>query len=345
MGRDDVDFRAVGVVGDTLSAEEPYARLASRPIRRVHWSWSGGGFPVRSLRRPLKLGGSRGQMPGIGSRRAFPVCAGLALAAGLSVCLSSPLAAHEEPHERIARLSARILREPDDPTLYLARGELHRLSRHWREALEDFDRVAALAPNHPTVAFHRGRLLLDAGQPEAALISLERFLLKQPDHTRARIARARALRRTGKLRAAARDYSRALARLPAPTPALLVERAACLVAAGELPEALRGLEAGIDRLGPVPNLELEALGLEMRLGRTDAALARLNRLADAAERPERWLALRGRILELSGEREQALASYSEALRAIRELPDRLAHAPATRELVRELRQRLRGSSP
>jgi len=96
----------------------------------------------------------------------------LALAVPILFCLVSirlaPVLAHDAPRDSLTEITLQIQEDPNNPDLYLKRGELHRISAHWDLALADFDRVAQLDPDHATVDFHRGRLLFDAGQVQPA---------------------------------------------------------------------------------------------------------------------------------------------------------------------------------
>jgi hypothetical protein len=112
-----------------------------------------------------------------------------------------------------------------------------------------------------------------------------------------------------------------------------IERAAAQAGAGGagLEDAIRGLDTGIARLGPVVTLELAAADMEVLLGRYDAALSRIDRVAAQSGRKEPWLARTGAILEKAGRSEEALATYRTAPRpggAARRGPSD-ARAPST----------------
>ena len=61
----------------------------------------------------------------------------------IAICLvvwPSFVYAHEGLHEQIAAITAKIKRDPKNASLYLQRGELHRLHRDWGLAAADFSR-------------------------------------------------------------------------------------------------------------------------------------------------------------------------------------------------------------
>ena len=74
----------------------------------------------------------------------------------------------------------------------------------------------------------------------------------------------------------------------------------------------------------------------MQLGRPDAALARLGRLAAAAERPKIFLKRRGDRLVSLGSAAEARAAYTEALAAVGRLPAWIRNDEPTRLLIAQL---------
>ena len=242
------------------------------------------------------------------------------LAVVFLLLIAAVASAHDGLHEQLAEVSARLRQEPRNASLYLKRGELYRLHREWRRAAADFDRAARLDPRLAAVDFARGRMLFEAGRHVAAHSALDRFLRAEPRHAEALTTRARVLVRLGRREEAVQDFTRALAL--APEPDLFVERAAVLAAAGgsHTREAIVGLDEGVARYGPLVTLQLPAIELELREGRYDAALARLETGAAKSSRQESWLARRGDILLRAGRPEEARAAYAAALAALETLP-------------------------
>jgi tetratricopeptide (TPR) repeat protein len=238
---------------------------------------------------------------------------------GVGILLSSFAHAHEGLHEQIAAITAKIKRDPKNASLYLQRGELHRLHHDWTRAAADYDRAAHLQPTLAIIDFARGRMLFESGRPQRAKLVLDRFLTQQPNHFEALITRARVLAKLGSTASAVQDFTRAIAQ--SPDPELYLERAH-LIAGDEkrIDEALSGLDEGIRRLGPIVTLQLPAIDLELRRQNYDGALTRLDLIAAQSERKEAWLVRRGEILKLSGRDEEARAAFNAALVAIESLP-------------------------
>ena len=80
----------------------------------------------------------------------------------ICIGLSLPVRAHEGLHEQIAAITAKIKRDPKNASLYLQRGELHRLHHDWARAAADYDRAEHLQPGLQTVDLARGKMLFDS---------------------------------------------------------------------------------------------------------------------------------------------------------------------------------------
>jgi len=260
---------------------------------------------------------------------------------GIAICvalLPTFVQAHEGLHEQIAAITARIKRDPKNASLYLQRGELHRLHRDWALAAADYDRAQRLQPALKIVELARGKMLFESGKLQRAKLMLDSFLSQQPAHYDGLIARARVLAKLGARSDAAKDFTRALSVASVPEPELYLERASVLASdAQSISEALLGLDEGIDKLGPVVTLQLAAIDLELRQKNYDAALTRLDQIAAQSERKEAWLVRRGEILKLAGRDEEARAAFNAALVAIESLPP--AHRQNRSVTALELRAR------
>jgi tetratricopeptide (TPR) repeat protein len=251
-------------------------------------------------------------------RQLVRVFAGAAI---LLTLLSSFVRAHEGLHEQIVAVTAKIRRDPKNASLYLQRGELYRLHRDWRHATADYDRAARLQPGLTIVDLARGKMLFETRNLQQAKLVLDRFLRRQPDHVEGFVTRARVLAKMGARLQAAQDFTQALTLAPSPEPELYIERAQ-VVAEDErhIEDALRGLDEGIGRLGPLVTLQLLGIDLESRRKNYDAALARLDLIAAQSERKEMWLVRRAEILRNAGRIEEARETFKAALLAIESLP-------------------------
>src|SRR5206468_8109047 len=109
--------------------------------------------------------------------------------------------------------------------------------------------------------------------------------------------------------------------------------------------ALRSLEEGIKKIGPIVTLQLFAIDLEVKQKRYDAALTRLEQISAQFPRKETWLARRGEILQQAGRDKEARDAFRDALKAISILPAPRRQVPAMLELEKRLQALLEQPVP
>jgi tetratricopeptide (TPR) repeat protein len=257
----------------------------------------------------------------------------------LALLLAVPLCGHPDSHPRIVELS-RMIDERPQAELLLERGELHRVRQEFVAALSDYEAAERLAPRMDAVWLARGRALLESDLAGPARQAFDEFLLRKPEHANGHLLRARAWLAEGEPTRAVADFDRSIFLAAEPRPDVFAERAAVLDALGDHERALAGLDEGIRRLGPIPSLHLPALATELKLGRFDAALRRVDGLMAEAGRKESWLARRAEILAQAGRAAAAAEAWGATLAAITALPERFRTLPATEELAARARAAL-----
>ncbi len=271
----------------------------------------------------------------------FPNCF-LLTAAAMGLATANAFA-HGDVHLRIVALTEQIAQSPNSPTnapLIFQRADLYRVDGDWTNALADLDRVTQLNWNLNRVDFLRGLVHFEAGQPQAALAPLDRFLASKPKDPEAFTLRGRVLAKLNRPSAAIEDYNTAIALSGAASPELFIERAAAWRALGKNEEAIRGLDEGIRKLGPLVTLELPAVDAELALKHYDAALTRIDVVMARLQRKETWLERRAQILRAAGREEEARKNYRDALEAIERLPPGHRGTRTTLELEARLRAAL-----
>ncbi len=246
----------------------------------------------------------------------------LAFAAAVRLAVSAGAAhGHGEVQEALAAVSRQIEASPAKPGLYLLRGRLHAAHADWPAALADCDRAAALDPALAAVELARGEAWSGAGRLDEADAAFTRYLARRPGGTAAYAARARLRVKAGRASEAAADFALAIAGTREPEPALFIEQAQALAGAGREDDAVRALDSGIARLGPLVTLVLPAIDLDRAAGRSVAALGRIDLMVAAAPRKERWLLLRGEVLAAAGRMAEAHAALEAARAALASLPE------------------------
>lgn len=250
--------------------------------------------------------------------------------------------AHGDFHTLINDTNRDIEKEPKNPLLYLHRGELYRIHQQFDVAQADIAHAESLAPGLSALDLAKARLLFDTGWPLSARAHLDRFLKATPNHVEALILRSRVWTRLGQPLYAADDYSHAISQTPEGAPDLYIERAHSLASNGpdQIETALRGLDDGIKRMGPLVTLQLTAIELEMRRQNYDGALARVDTVMARSPRKETWLTRKGEILLQAGRADEAKKAYSEALTALGTLPPARRNVPAIADLESRIRQEL-----
>ncbi|MCC6219749.1 MAG: hypothetical protein IT291_00750 [Deltaproteobacteria bacterium] len=250
--------------------------------------------------------------------------------------------AHPEIEARIEVLTKKIEADPNNGTLYLRRGDLHREHRAWEKALKDFAKVRDIEPNLPDVDLYNGQMWLDAGEPEKASALLDRYIANRPDDAEGFIKRARALKQLNHLAVAIADLGTAISLIEYPSPDLYLERAALLGQSGpeNRGELRSGLEEGIKRLGPLVVLVDELIRLEIEDKNYEKALALLDTLPEKVQALPNWLTRRGDILHQSGKLLESKNFYQYALEKINNLPEHRKNIPAIKRNKQKLVERL-----
>jgi tetratricopeptide (TPR) repeat protein len=277
-------------------------------------------------------------------------CAALALVAGAALLFAAEAAAHDDLAPAIERLASPP--SPDAPETpvaraerLLARGELERLARRFDRAAADYDASEREDPSHgslATLALCRAALAADQERWARAESLATDAAMRAPDDARAWRLRATCRRALGRPREALIDLDRALACPGLARPDDAIERARLALALDGPDEALAGLERALVRHPASTPLVLEAMTLEVRLGRTDEALVRVDALFAHCERCAELHARKGDVLAAAGRRLEAEAEWTEALAAIETLGPRAR--PAEAELATHLRKALKDRS-
>ena len=252
--------------------------------------------------------------------------------------------AHGELLIRIAAVTREIATN-GTAQLYLQRGELFREDRNWPSARSDYDAAARLDPNLADVDFCRAKLLVDEGDFLVAKKMFDVALQRAPTNGLILIARARLAVRTGQPQDAVADFGSGIKLISAPEPEYFLDWSQALTAVGRTNEALGHLDEGIKKFGPINTLQVYAINLELQLGNTNAALARLETIIQHAPRKETSLLQRGDLQAGIGRLEEARQSYQAALAATKLLPPPLQRSPPTQRLQARIAKALNAISP
>jgi len=269
----------------------------------------------------------------------------LVLGALLVPLSAGPAFGHGGYHERMAYLTAEVEKNPGDPLLYFELGNLHGEHGDWELALQDLERVDALAPGKFVTDLARGNACLVAGKFTQAKEALDRQLVSHPEIARAWLLRARAERQLGQDEASLADFREALKRTPSLDPDIVQEVADALAAQGHREEAAQVLAKGIDKLGKIPSLVLRALDLEIAMKNLDAALRRIEEVRRDAPRPEPWMARRAMVLAQVDRIDESRAAWQALANHLNSLPERERVSASMINFAEQTRQALASLKP
>lgn len=233
---------------------------------------------------------------------------------------------------------------PTDANLWYQRGFLNLEHEDAAQAMEDLEKAESLAPGKLPTLYLKGQALELCGKLLEARTTLDTHLLRFPDHAPGYIARARVLVKLGAQEEALSDYRTALAKSPNAEPDLVYEAAVTLDANGHRDEALQVLDAGLKRLGQIPSLTLKALEIEVKSGRYDAALARVEMIQKSAPRAELWMAKRAELLGQAGRLEESRAAWQALVTHLANLPNLERGSHAMGLLAEQARHALRSAT-
>lgn len=187
--------------------------------------------------------------------------------------------AHGDLQERIEAITVQILSNQASPELWLHRADLNRQHGDFSAARSDLDRAAQLKPGWAVAHLQLARISFESGQFVDCERAATECLALEPSNADALVLRARSLVLLGKLERVVADYDAVLnsTNSAAPMPDIYLERARALAELQRWDDAIRGLDAGMARLGATPSLALPAIEYEWKRGDFDSALARLER--------------------------------------------------------------------
>jgi tetratricopeptide (TPR) repeat protein len=204
------------------------------------------------------------------------------------------------------------------------------------------DEVVALAVLGGQIELNPSKhCVVHRGQAVEAVPHLRKWVEKHPDGTDERLALAQACMGAKQWTNAIQEFSTVLASSAEARAQVLLDRAQCQQQAGDsATNILKGLDEGIARIGPIPQLVRHAAEVELLRGAVEAAVARIGVLAERSERTERWLFEQGELFRRGGRLEDAQRCYSNAIVVLESLPPKFQRSLLSVELRRELEARL-----
>jgi tetratricopeptide (TPR) repeat protein len=250
--------------------------------------------------------------------------------ASLGLCIlvsSTALQAHPGVDAALSYFSEQIRAQPQDQSLYLQRGSVYSNDGQYPEAQVDFERAAGMG-DRVLASFDLGVLYYRQGDFKIARRNFDEYLQRFPNNISCLEYRARLLRDAGEYDAAVADFRRLFAVQQHPNPGHFLAVADILSKRGEagIDQALVILDEGSLKLGITPQLQYQAIRLELLRDQPLAAVERLRSLQPALGQSPEWKIYMGELLLSIGNPEQAKAMLDAAsgqLIKLRKTPARL----------------------
>ena len=255
--------------------------------------------------------------------------------------------AHGPLSELIVTVTDRLKADPTNAKLYLERSDLYRRHQEWDAAETDLAAAAAHDASLPEIKLTRAALLLDRGKAQEAEKEVSSFLEKSPLNVSGLWLRSKCREALGLHTEAATDLDIMLKSVVEPWPDVYLDRAILWQKAGaeHFEHALKGLEEGIAKCGPLLTLEKVAMDLEIALHRNDAAQKRIDGVLTQFPRNIDWLEMKARLLQKMGKKAEAAQVCKTALTILESLPSQRRSAPAMQAMENKLRELVGKNKP
>jgi tetratricopeptide (TPR) repeat protein len=262
--------------------------------------------------------------------------------ATLVFALAQPQASAHGTHSSLmTKVDARLAENPEDGRLWYQRAILQFEHEDYAAAAVDFAKVEQFAPGEYAVLWWQGRIFEAEGKLTEGKAALDLYLEKVPNHGEALASRARIQMKLGENAAALDDFRSALKHCPCAGLDLIVEVATALASHDSTDEAVATLETGLQRIGPIPSLQLKLLEVEENAGRFDSALARIESFQKSAARPEPWMQKRASLLSKACRFPQSRAAWAALIAHLNGLPADQRDSHAMVMMAEQAQQALR----
>jgi tetratricopeptide (TPR) repeat protein len=207
----------------------------------------------------------------------------------LSIQASNPAFAHAPLADLIEYTTSLLASKPGDSRALLNRARLRLKQGDASNALNDIE-AAERFSDQIDVAFVRGLYFVAESQYENAIREFSRYLARYPAYTPAIHARAKAYAKRNLVEPAIRDYQYLLSvsKVPSPDYYLELARLESTLQPHGLHQSLRTLDRGIERLGTLVSLQMEAIKVEILRKDYPAALARHESLEPWLGKTQQW---------------------------------------------------------
>ena len=253
----------------------------------------------------------------------------------LILLFSAGVAAHDDLHAQIKKVSKQIEKNPNDPTLYIKRGDLYHQHEEYKRALLDFERARALGHDSDQLTILFAKSYFKAQKHAIALRELEQLLTGNQNHVVANRLAGYIYEDLGELPQAISHLERALKNSQKRIPQYYTELAhlhLLINAASSFDAAVDALQNGIDDLGELIVFLDELMAMHRAKKDYLGAIQWQDRVVTISKRKEIPLYVRAELHYLNGNWDSALTDLTEARKAIDKLPRRLSRSSEVQKI-------------
>ncbi len=252
----------------------------------------------------------------------------------LIYCVNNQVYAHGPIHENILRITKEIEENPNNPNLYVTRGQYYQTDMDFDRAYADFQTARLLDAGNEMIDYHFARLFAEHNYPNTALNFANLFLTHLPNHVGGLMVRASVYTQLSKDSLAVLDFEEAIANLREPRPEYYIDIARATLQADSLAykSAMNWLEKGDAALGYNVVLKSKMIDIALANDDYDKALTVVDAILEKFSRKEKWLVAKADILMAAKRLELAKSCYLQADAAIEKLPKRHRYTRMVMEL-------------
>jgi predicted Zn-dependent protease len=251
----------------------------------------------------------------------------------LAVMVSAAAIAHPGDHRSIEELGELLAINPAQPALLIARGSLYTYSGQWKKAESDLV-LAMNTGNKVNVTFELARLYFHTGAYRKALDFIDQYIDSNPDYAPAFLMKARIAEASQQKDIAIKSYGTYFEKTANPHPGDYLASAQLLSSTGTsgIARAIDVLDAGINEIGLIPQLQRYAMKLELDRGEQEKAINRWHSLKQQLGASPRYKITLAQLLILT----HKITEARQMTKAVRDQLSRLKKTPANDALARKL---------
>ncbi len=237
--------------------------------------------------------------------------------------LSHSLFAHGEFHEIIEIKNKAIIKEANNPSLYIERALIYEQHEKYEEALADLAKAESLKKDLADFHFYRGRILFASGKLNDALTTLKQSLVNNPEQCNSLQLRGKIFRQLKNYPAACKDFDAAVKLTKDLKPAQVLEQAEVHILNPNtgVPVALKHLDFGLQKLGSVISLHNQKLMLLVKEEMYTEAAAEVGAILKIVNRQEIWLLKRAGFYLKADKKPLAIQDLKSCLLTLDKLPE------------------------